>query len=297
MTPHLPAPTHHLAMLLALLLSTACATAPDANQHAEADGTPGKITLNEDPELRAIAQRSLEFHKPALQACFDDWLETIDRADYTSDMHFQFLFHLRLDSENNRTSLIYKLTHSDDTRPAQECIENYLKQRFINAPEATPTTYLPIVVELTSFGSSESREARKDSWFTHHPPRELSNSQMEGTLSQASVARVLRTKENDFHSCFEELSNQLGGYPPYAITIRSRLNVRPDGSIESIRSYSSPTHENALTECVTLTLAGIELPRPDDNESAMFTLPFVFSAIPRDQPHNQAVFLTLSPSS
>ncbi|RDV36946.1 hypothetical protein DV096_15655 [Bradymonadaceae bacterium TMQ3] len=297
MTPHLPAPPHHLALLLALLLSTACATAPDANQGAKSEETPGKVTLNEDPELRAIAQRSLEFHKPALQACFDDWLETVDRADYTSNMHFQFLFHLRLDAENNRTSLIYKLTHLDDTRPVQGCIENHLKQRFINAPDATPTTFLPIVVELGNFGISDSREARKDSWFTHHPPRELTNSQTRETLSRASVARVLQTKKNELHSCYQNLADQLGGYPPYVITVRSLLDIRTDGSIESIRSHSSPTPENALTECVTLTLAGIEFPRPDDNESATFTLPFVFSAIPRDQPHNQAVFLTLSPSS
>src|SRR5690554_1834245 len=182
MNPHLPARPYRLALLLALLFSTACATTPDANDDAASDDNQGKITVNEDPELRDIAQRSLEFHKPALQTCFQSWLETIDEADYIENTSLMFTFHLQLDARNNRTGLIYKSWDRDGTRHIQKCMETYLKQRLVNAPDATPTSYIPLAIKVEGFGTTDLREARANTVVTYGTKPDRNDSSETGNL-------------------------------------------------------------------------------------------------------------------
>src|SRR5690554_23934 len=173
MNPHLPARPYRLALLLALLFSTACATTPDANDDAASDDNQGKITVNEDPELRDIAQRSLEFHKPALQTCFQSWLETIDEADYIENTSLMFTFHLQLDARNNRTGLTYKSWDRDDTRHIQECMETYLTQRLVNEPDTTPISYIPITITIGGFGTADSTKSSTNTLINHGTMPEL----------------------------------------------------------------------------------------------------------------------------
>lgn len=290
-------------MLLALLLNTACATAPDANQDAESGETPGKITLNEDPELRAIAQRSLEFHKPALQACFDDWLETIDRADYTEDSSLMFMFRVQLDAHNNRTRLIYKSRHREDTRQVRECMETHLRQRLTNKPDATPTTYIQFAITLTDFGTTTLKDASPNTVVTYgtYPDRrestETRRTQQEPhhydtSRTREEVVQALRAEQSTLQSCYETQLNSEEGYPLQGITIRSFIILHSSGRIDYIESKSLTDDVDEFLNCVTTSLAGLDFENMGGDEVSGFTLPFVFS------PHysEQTIHLTLSPS-
>ncbi|RDV36945.1 hypothetical protein DV096_15650 [Bradymonadaceae bacterium TMQ3] len=292
MTPHLPAPPHHLALLLALLLSTACATAPDANQDTESDGTQGKITLNEDPELRAIAQRSLEFHKPALQACFDDWLETIDRADYTDRTYFRFQFHLLLDARYKRTRLAYVSASNNDTRAVQTCIENHLQTRLVSSPDATPSTYIPLAVTMIGFGTTDHKESFANTLTTFGTPRDLEEFPAEVPLPQNDFHQALSNNPHRLQTCHQAQLNALDGHPLQGTFIQNTIHIHPDGHVTYIESKSIPSNKDELLNCFITILAELTFPEAEDTNYRIFTLPIILD------PYNpgQGAHVSLTPA-